>query len=587
MLNRLDKDSFLLFLPKINCPLKNLLVVSFIIFHLISFSQEKYPKNYFRSPLDIPVLLGGSFGELRSNHFHAGLDIKTQGKQGLNIYATADGYVSRIKVQQFGYGKAIYITHPNGYTTVYGHLSKFNEEIESYVKSVQYKKENYATGNLYFQDDKFPVKKGEIIALSGDTGGSGGPHLHYEIRNTASENIINPLLFGLKVEDTIPPTFQSLKVYSLNNEARINQQKKSFQIPIKNIGKGNYVADRISASGTIGFGVSVFDRFNKAPNKNGIFSLEMYVNGKRFYYHDVETFSFSESKLINLHIDYEHFKKYKRKYQKTHKVTPNKLSTYEELINNGKINIENGLNYNIQIVAKDFEGNSSTIKIPVVGKESNIIFTEQKDTTHYKVIANNFSKFKNENVTIAFPKNTFYEDIYLDFKVDEGIAKIHNPTVPLHKSFTITFNVSKYSEVDKQQLYIANLEFPKYPRYQFTRKKDSTFFTTTKTLGKYSLIIDSKEPTIKILYFKDQQWISNLNTLKVKINDIGSGIKNWRATIDGEWILMEYNHKKRILTYNFNDKKLVGSKHIFKLVVSDNVGNTNELSTTFFKKQIN
>jgi hypothetical protein len=567
--------------------LKQLVIILFLLIQFNCFSQEKYPQNYFIHPLEVPIFLSGSFGELRSNHFHAGLDIKTLGKQGLNVLSTADGYVSRIKVQQYGYGKAIYITHPNGYTTVYGHLSKFNDEIEAYVKSIQYKKEMYATGNLYFKNDKFPVKQGDVIAFSGDTGGSGGPHLHYEIRNTASENIINPLLFGVKVKDTRAPTFRALKVYALNDAARVNQQKKDFQINIKDTGNGIYIADRISASGLIGFGVSVIDRFNGVPNKNGIYSLEMLVNGKQFYYHDVETFSFSESKYLNLHIDYEHYKKYKRRFQKTHKVTANKLSIYDNLINNGRVNILNELNYNIQIIAKDFEGNTSTIKIPVAGKESNAIFTEVKDTTNYKIIAKKFNKFQLENVTVAFPKNTFYNDVYLDFEIDKKVAKIHNSSIPLNKSFTLTFNVSDYSEEEKQQLYIASLEYPKYPRHQNTRKKDSTFYTTTKTLGKYTLLTDNQKPKIKILYIKDQQWITNSTTIKAKISDIGTGIKDYRATIDGEWILMEFNHKKGILTYNFSDKKLVGSKHIFKLVVQDNVGNTNTLSTTFFKKQIN
>jgi hypothetical protein len=567
--------------------LKKILILSSILFHFLCFSQEKYPQNYFSDPLEIPILLSGSFGELRSNHFHAGLDIKTQGKEGLKVLAAAEGYISRIKVQQFGYGKAIYITHPNGFTTVYGHLSKFADKIEAHVKSVQYKKEDYETGNLYFNENEFPVQKGEIIALSGDTGGSGGPHLHFEIRNTITENVINPLFFGLKVEDTIAPTFQDLKVYALNSDSRINQQRKSFQIPLKNIEKGKYAADRITASGTIGFSVNVIDRFNNSNNKNGIFSLEMLVNGNRVYYHDVEEFSFAESKFLNLLIDYEYYKKYKQKYQKTYKETGSKLSTFKNLINNGKINIEEALNYTVEIIAKDFEGNTSSIKIPVAGAKSNTIFTEQEDITAYKIVAKNFNKFNVENVTIAFPKKTFYEDVFLDFKVDKGIAKIHTPTIPLDKSYTLTFNVSNYSEAEKQYLYIANMEYPRYPRYQYTRKKDSTFYTTTKTLGNYTLMTDKQKPTIQLMYFKDQQWLSNSKTLKVKISDVGSDIKNYRATIDDQWILMEFNHKKNILTYNFSDKKLVGSKHIFKIVVSDNVGNTNELSATFFKKQIN
>ena len=455
--------------------MKHLVILLFLAISSTSFSQEKYPQNYFRDPLDVPIFLSGSFGELRSNHFHAGLDIKTQGKEGLKVYAAADGYVSRIKVQQFGYGKAIYITHPNGFTTVYGHLSKFNDQIDAYVKTIQYKKESYETGNLFFKKDEFPVKKGDIIAFSGDTGGSGGPHLHFEIRNTITENIINPLLFGIKVKDTRNPTFQGLKVYALNVDARINQQNKNFQIPVKKISDGNYSADRISASGLIGFSVSTFDQFNGVPNKNGIYSLEMLVNSKRVYYHDVEIFSFAQSKFLNLHIDYEHYKIYKKRYQKTHKETANKLSIYEDLINNGRINVEKNMNYAIEIIAKDFEGNASSLKFSVAGKESNAIFSEIKDTINYKIVAKKFHKFSKDNVTIAFPKNTFYEDVYLDFKVDKKIAKIHTPTIPLDKNFTLTFNVSEYTEDEKEQLYIANLEYPKYPRYQYTRKKDSTF----------------------------------------------------------------------------------------------------------------
>jgi murein DD-endopeptidase MepM/ murein hydrolase activator NlpD len=373
--------------------LKHYLSSLILLISIVSFSQEKYPTNYFRSPLDIPIVFSGTFGELRSNHFHSGVDIKTQGKQGLKVYATAEGYVSRIKVSQYGFGKAIYITHPNGYTTVYAHLSKYADEIEKYVKSIQYKKEQYSTGNIFLKEGRFSIKKGEVIAFSGDTGGSGGPHLHYEIRSTKTEKIINPMLFGLQSEDTKPPTIQALMVYPLDTDARINQKNLQFRVPIKNNGNGEYIAERISASGNIGFGINVFDRLNKALNKNGIYSLEMLVNGQRFYYHDVETFSFSESKYINLLIDYKHYKKYKSRIQKTHKVAANKLSIYKNLINNGEITIQKGLNYIVKIIAKDFEGNRSSIEIPVIGKESNAIFSEQKDSTAYKIIAKNSINF--------------------------------------------------------------------------------------------------------------------------------------------------------------------------------------------------
>ena len=555
-----------------------------ILLSFVCYSQKKYPEKYFQSPLDIPLVLAGTFGELRSNHFHAGVDIKTQGKEGLKVYAVAGGYVSRIKIQQYGYGKAIYITHPNGYTSVFGHLSKFKKEIESFIQTIQYKKERYETGNIYPKEGQFTIKKGEVIAFSGDTGGSGAPHLHFEIRDTKTEKIINPLIFGLQVPDALAPTIRTLKVYPLSEGARIYQQNNSATIPFKKTAKRKYTAERVFANGLIGFGINVYDLLNGAQNKNGIYSLEMLVNGKRHYYHDVETFSFSESKFLNLLIDYEYYKKYKRKIQKLFKEEKNKLSIYDNLINDGKVNIQEGLNYVIEIIAKDFQGNQSILKIPIIGQSNNAILKKEKDTTNYKIIANNFQKFTEKNVTIAFPKNTFYADTFIDFKVDAGIAQVHMPVIPLDKSYTLTFNVSKYAALEKEQLYIANLEYPKYPRYVYTKKKDSTFYTTTKTLGTYTLRKDSLSPELKMLYIVNNQWVSKAKTLKLKISDSDSGINNWRATIDGKWVLMRYNHKKNILTYNFNDKKLFGSKHIFKIVVSDNVGNTSERSLTFFRK---
>ncbi|PQJ74576.1 M23 family metallopeptidase [Polaribacter gangjinensis] len=564
------------------------ILFTFVLFsYFFGICQAPYPKDYFQSPLKIPIILSGSFGELRNNHFHSGLDIKTQGIEGLEVLAAAEGYISRIKVSQFGYGKSIYITHPNGFTSVYAHLSKFAPKIEAYLKSIQYQKECYEIEETRLKEDSFPIKKGELIAFSGDTGGSGGPHLHFEIRDTESEKIINPLLFGIAINDSIPPIFQSVKVFALNNNSHINHQNNSFQLSVKKIANNNYITDKIMANNTIGFGVEVFDKSNDTYNKLGIQSLEMFVNGKRFYHHDLQSFSFDESKFINLHIDYEHFKKYKTRFQKTFIDSVNTLSTYKDLIDFGKINIEKDLNYTVSIIAKDFYGNESTLKIPVIGKETESILSQKNYTTSFKIVAKKFHKFSLNGVTVAFPKSTFYSDTYLDFKVENGIAKIYPQTIPLNDQFTLTFDVSKYSDEEKKQLYIANIDYPKYPRYQYTRKRDSTFFTTTKYLGNYTLATDNQKPKIQLLYVKDGQWISNSETLKVKISDIGSGIDTYRATLNDEWILMEYNHKTGILTYDFTDKVLVGSKHLFKIVVYDNVGNTNELSVTFFKKQVN
>jgi len=547
-----------------------------------AFTQQKYPENYFQSPLKIPIVLSGTFGELRNNHFHSGLDIKTQGKEGLGVYAPADGYISRIKVSQYGFGKALYITHPNGYTTVYAHLSRYNSEIQDYVKRRQYQKERYAIGNITIAPGVFPVKKGALVAYTGNTGGSSGPHLHYEIRDTATEHIINPMHFGLTPKDSIPPVFKKLLAYP-SAGAQVNQSAKKTTIPFKKIGKQHYITNRILANGTIGFGVQAYDQLNNAYNKNGLYSLEMTVNGKRVYYHDLETFSFPESKYINLLVDYAYYATYKRRIQKTHKTNGNKLQLYKDLVNKGRINIVAGNDYQVIITAKDFQGNKSTLQIPIKGVASTVLFQE-KDSTAYKITARQFQKFQTKNVSIAFPKNTFYEDCYITFSATDSTANVHKPTIPLDKKMTLTFNTSAYPESVKKQLYIANTNYKKYPRFQFSKQRKDKVFTTTKTLGSYSLLIDKERPTIYKVNFNEGQWISKHRTLIVKIDDKESGISEFRGSIDGQWILMEYNHQKKQLTYVFNDQKLIGSKHVFTLLVSDQVGNTKTLTRTFYKK---
>lgn len=551
---------------------------------ITSFAQNNYPSDYFRSPLDIPLRLAGTFGELRNNHFHAGIDIKTNRRTGLPVYATADGYISRIKVAIWGYGKVIYINHSNGFTTVYAHLNKFGNGIQEYVKSIQYEKKSYETGNIFLKENQIKVTKGQIIGYSGRTGGFVEPHLHYEIRNTKTEKIINPLLLGIKIQDSIAPKIKKLIAYPMDSDSRINRSLKNQSLSIKKDSLNNYIANRLSASGKIGFGVNVYDLLGKELNKNGIYSLEMKINGIRHYYHDVETFSFSESKFINLLIDYEYYSKYKSRIQKTFREKENKLSIYKDLIEEGGITINEGLNYQVEIIAKDFIGNSSSLKIPVVGLKSESILNQERDTTAYKIVKKEFQKFSKNGVTIAFPKNTFYKDLFLNFSVNDRIATIHKPIIPLDKKFTITFDSIMYKRSEVNQIYIANMNNKKYPYYMDTRKKSDKIFTTTKTLGKYGLLIDNQIPKIYNSNFKDNDWMSRLRYLTIKISDSQSGIKSYEASIDNEWILMEYDVKKKKLSYDFRDKKLVGSKHIFKLVVSDNVGNTNTYKSTFYRK---
>jgi len=547
-------------------------------------SNPLYPANYFNNPLEIPLVLSGTFGELRSNHFHSGLDIKTEGREGLNVVASAAGYVSRIKIAHWGYGKAIYITHPNGYTSVYAHLKKFNKRIEAYIKKQQYAKESFEI-QLFPSATTLPISENEIIALSGNSGGSGGPHLHFEIRDTKTEKPINPMLFGININDSKKPRINTLIGYSLSEEAHINKISKPTQISLVQLENGDLISKNIDAFGKIGFGINAYDQLDGAYNKNGLYNLEMKVNGEKMHEFNASSFSFSESKYINLLIDYERFANLKQRIQKCFVEPSNKLSLYKKSNENGYINIEDGLNYNVEIIAKDFKGNSQRITIPISGKKDSILVKDTETITPYEINRDTFNKFSLNGITVAFPKNTFYNDFYLDFEVKDSIAKVHSPTVPLHKNYTLTFDVSNYSEIEKKQLYIASINEKGRSQYETTVKKDLSFYTSTKKLGKFTLISDNVKPKIKLLNFKNEQWLTNSNSLKVKISDNESGIKSYRGEIDGAWILMEYEPKKNMLVYDLNDKTFSTAKHNLKVTVTDNVGNVATINTTFFRKK--
>jgi len=569
---------------------RKLLFIVILLYNLNVFGQgnsslnSSYPADYFRSPLNIPLILSGTFGELRTNHFHAGLDLKTQQKEGLYVFAAAEGYISRIKISHWGYGKAIYIKHPNGYTTVYAHLQKFNNRIEAYIKQQQYKKESFEI-QLFPSSKELPISKNEIIALSGSTGGFVGPHLHFEIRDTKTEKPINPMLFGYNISDVKKPRINTLMGYSLDNSSHINRIGVPLKLTLINLKNGELLAKKINAFGNIGFGINAFDQLDGAYNRNGLYSLTLLVNGEKVHEFKATSFSFSESKYINLLIDYERLENLNQRIQKCFTVPSNKLSLYNKSYKNGYINVKDGLTYNVEIIAKDYKGNKQKVTIPIIGKKDSILVYKKPKITPYKIDKTLFNKFHENGITVAFPKYTFYNDFYLDFDSENLIVKVHTPTVPLNKRYTLTFNVSKYSDKEKQQLYIASVNNKGKTQYETTVKKDTTFYTSTKKLGNFTLAKDSIQPKIGLKNFKNEQWLTHFKTLKIKISDTNSGVKSYRGEIDGEWILLEYNVKNGILTYNLSDKKFTTAKHSLKVSVTDNVGNTSTLNATFFRKK--
>ena len=547
------------------------------------YAQVKYPQDAFRSPMDIPLVLAGTFGELRSNHFHSGIDIKTQQRQGLPIYAIGDGSVTRIKISHWGYGKVLYVAHPNGYTSVYGHLQKFAPEIEEYIKKVQYSKKSYEV-EVFPDFGEIKVEKGQVIAYGGNTGSSSGPHLHFEIRSSITEKPTNPLLHGLDVLDATNPSLVKLFGYPLSKDAQVNQSDKKVALNFKRQRDGTFKADPVTAIGTIGLGMIAFDRQDLAANRNGVYSVQQKVNGKVYTDYDFETFSFRETRYINTFIDYDHYGRYRQKIQKLFKSPSNRLSIYNELINNGKIEVKEGLDYTVEISIKDLHGNKIKVLVPIQGKREDLKNKLEVNKTDTYIIAKKPNNYHLGGAKVYFPANTFYEDFYIDLKKGNDTISIHNNRVAAHRNFTITFDVSKYSPEEQKQLFVARLNRKRKPNYASTFKRGETFTTRTRKLGTYTLVKDSVPPKIRPKNFKEKQWLNNYSYLSLRISDDLSGVDSYSATLNGEWILMEYEPKKKTITYNFDDKILDKKECNLKVEVTDNVGNKSIFTSTFYRK---
>ena len=554
----------------------------FLVFSCFLDAQNNYPQDYFSNPLDVPLVLSGTFAELRSNHFHSGLDIKTQQRTGLKVKAVANGFVSRIKIAHYGYGKALYITHPNGYTTVYAHLSKFSPDIEAYIKAKQYKNESYEI-ELFPKAEDLLVLKDNLVAYSGNSGGSGGPHLHFEIRDK-QERPINPMLFGIDIKDTSNPVIKSVYAYPLDENSFINSKNTKQKIRLTPLKNGDYNAENIEAIGNIGFAVGTYDRQDLAANSNGVYNIQTFINGSRNFEIDFKRFSFDETKHINQLIDYEHFSTKKQRIQKLFRKN-NPLSLFKSTLNDGIIKVEDSTYSIYKIRVADFKNNESWVTVHIKGSKNNKVKADRKATTPYFIKADQTTNLKEGIVSVDFYKDTFYEDFYIDFEVKNDTLKLHKDVKAAKKNFSITYDVSKYSNEDKNKLYIARLVgYKNYPSYTYTKRKDHVLIASTKKLGTYALAMDTIKPTISASNFKSKQWLSKYRYLKIKIDDKESGISNYRATINGKWILMEYDYKTKTLTHDFNDSVITDTKNNLKVIVTDNVGNNSTFETLFYRK---
>jgi hypothetical protein len=570
--------------------MKNLLSV--IIISILPLQIAGQQKADFISPLDIPLVLSGNFGELRSNHFHSGLDFKTQGISGHNVFAVESGHVSRINIQPGGYGKALYIDHPNGYTTVYGHVSTFNSRIEKYIKDIQYRRKSHSI-NIYLKPGELVVGKGEIIALSGNTGSSSGPHLHFEIRRTAGQIPLNGLFFGLPIRDDIPPVITRLAVYPVGDGSHVqNSDAPQIFTPLKRENGYTISADRpIRVHGEIGFGIEVYDYLNGAQNRCGIYSIELLLDGRRFFYSEMNEFSFGESRFINAHIDYAQKHHNRISIQRLYKLPYNELSIYKQLENNGLIEILDTVTREIKIMVTDSYGNTSVLEFPLRGTGVQPLM-KGKNSFNGKILPYNApSNFSDRNLKLTFPEYCFYEDVHFSYTRTNGkqglfsdVFHLHRESTPVHKSFGIDISLTGTPEKYHDQLCLVKVEDDGKLSYAGGKYNNGVLSESLRDFGKYAVAVDTLSPAIRPLNLKHGTDLTQLPGLRFHIEDDLSGIKTYNGYLDGEWILFEYDPKNDLLLHEFDDRvPILRKNRDLELHIEDAKGNKSIYSMTFFR----
>jgi len=571
-----------------------LTLLIFLLFTLSALSQPlvTIDPHYYEVPVRIPVFLAGNFGELRPNHFHAGIDIKTQGKTGLPVYAAADGFISRISISPAGYGNVLYIDHPNGTTTVYGHLERFSPPFADYIRKIQYEKEQFTIDQIV-PAGTFPVRKGEQIAWSGNAGSSGGPHLHFEIRRTKEEIVINPLMFNMPVKDKFPPLIQSLMVYPVSDDASVNGKHSSQRFDIiKNKTDKEYhlkINQPIPVYGKIGFGIQSVDLLDGNPNRCGIYSIKLSVDNQLIYSFKMDHFRMNDSKYVNSQMDYALAIRSGLRLYRTWLEPGNKLDIYDSVEKRGIYKATDGKIHQVSYEVSDAYGNTSRLAFKFQSREVKLPSLKYKGEL-FKYDRKN--KINNEDLEFTVPEGALYDDVDFQYirkpassKFCSAVFQLHNSSVPLQFACPLRIKARNLPSRLQDKVMLAQVDPASGKIYSATGKYVNGWVEgNIRVLGNYALAVDTVAPKIVSLNVADKKTVKDSNTLRFKITDNLSGIESFRGTIDGKWVLFEYDLKNNLISYTYDKGRFqFGKNHVLNLQVTDYKGNTSTYKTNFYK----
>jgi hypothetical protein len=539
----------------------------------------------FSSPLNEVVRLSGSFGELRPNHFHEGIDIK--GEVGTPVVAAADGYISRIGVSGNGYGKVLFVRHFNGFTSLYAHLQVFKPDVNTYVRKVQSDRKVFEV-DLALEGELFPVRKGELIGYIGMTGSTQGPHLHFEIWDTETGHALNPLLMGVPYEDNIAPLIRQLKVYHLGPGLETLADET---IGLTSTPSGARVLQDTLVVGAwrVGFGLKAFDRMDGSHNLNGIYSLDMYADGEKKYAFRMDRIEKQQTRYINAHLDYEEQVQRRNYINKCYVVPGNELDIYQHGDDDtGVVQLSRYKARHIRLVAGDLAGNTSEVSFWV--KRGDI--PERKPVVYNYVLPHEAeSKIQEADMNLYFPGGTFYADLLLDYgsfadSSAGNYSRVHQlrpALTPVHGYFDMAIRPEGLPDALREKAFIGRCDLNNVVINYGGTWESGYLKARLRSFGDFVIMIDQTPPSIRPLNFASRHVLGQSLRFMIRDNVVSGGLQRgleYSGSIDGEWILMEYDAKNQLLTHVL-DRSLERGVHEFRLVVTDAMGNEQVFEKAF------